>query len=58
MKDTGNRNLTMKELDDEQLSAVSGGRINARDYDLCACGRGTVYKNGLCKHCYDAKDNK
>lgn len=43
------------ELTDEDLGEVSGGRMGSV---TCSCGRGPVYKNNMCRHCYEALQNK
>ena len=48
---------TFTELKDEELDVVTGG-AKCRDNNMCSCGRGKVYQDGLCKHCYLAKMDK
>jgi len=41
-------------LNAEDLEVVTGG-VRDGNRPMCACGRGYVYKDGLCRHCYDAR---
>lgn len=52
-----NINADMAELKEDELELVTGGSKHRQD-NMCACGRGKVYLDGKCKHCYLLNQNK
>lgn len=50
------KNREIVEIDENEISNVIGGMRSQNT--MCSCGRGQVYKDGMCRHCYQLKDNK
>ncbi len=43
-------------ISDDDLDMIIGGAKRQGD-NICSCGRGMIYKNGLCKHCFIVNEN-